>query len=93
MEREFPGYGKVKDKVTEYYPASDTYSIVYEDNDTEVQSFKDIQSMIPGTPANVAHVLNMQALSIAFLAAHDEAKHAPLYDEPQSYKEARAAPE
>jgi hypothetical protein len=79
--------------IREYYPATDTYSIIYDDDDTEVQSYKDIQGMIPGTDAYVANPVNMHALSLAFSAATAEAKTAPSYNEPQSYRDARAAPD
>jgi len=36
--------------ITTYYPKSDTYHILFDDDDEEVYSFANIQKYIPGTP-------------------------------------------
>jgi hypothetical protein len=49
ITKHFPGHGSFNGKITEYHPASDNYSITYEDGDSEIMSHSNILKYIKGT--------------------------------------------
>jgi len=49
ITKQFPGHGYFNGKITEYHPASDNYSITYQDGDSEVMSHSNVLKHIRGT--------------------------------------------
>jgi len=49
ITKQFPGHGSFNGKITEYHPASDNYSITYQDGDSEVMSHSNVLKYIRGT--------------------------------------------
>ena len=93
--KHFDGHGDFTGTIKEYYPSTDNYYILYSDNDDEILSYKAIQKYIPGTSeferANTAHAIIMSFAAAVHTA--QEAPHPTMYSVPDSYKEARAAPD
>jgi hypothetical protein len=50
VRKYFPGYGTFKGIITSYNPITDTYHILYDDGDEEVDTYDSIQKYIEGTP-------------------------------------------
>jgi len=51
--------------ITEYHPASDNYSITYQDGDSEVMSHSNILKYVKGTKQYQAHHENQMVLYTA----------------------------
>ena len=94
--KHFKGYGDFTGTIKEYYPSTDNFYIVYNDGDDEILSYNAIQKHIPGTPeherSTAAH-----AIILSFATAVSKAKDNPnpstMYTTPETYKDARAAPD
>ena len=89
----FPGHGTFNGTITAYYPKSDTYHILFEDEDEEVDSYDKIQKYIPGTPEYAAEHGNALALTVALEAAVTQATSLEPQDlkEPNHYQDAMRA--
>ena len=93
----FPGHGTFEGTITSYYPTSDTYHILFDDNDTMVDSYANIQQYIPGTPEYAAANQNAIALAIALDNAmalsvnQQDNKETLQLQEPNHYKDAMRA--
>ena len=92
ITKHFPGHGSFKGKITEYHPASDNYSINYQDGDSEIMSHSNILKYIKGTQQYEDHHENKKALYSAFNTAVSTTI-APSDNVPENYKDARATPD
>ena len=95
VKKFFPGYGMHNGVIDAYYPATDTYHILYDDDDEEVDSYEKIQKYIPGTAEYTAEHGNALALTVALDTAITQAtslNEAEL-PEPNHYKDAMRAPD
>jgi hypothetical protein len=94
--KHFKGHGDYTGTIKEYYPSTDNYYIVYNDGDDEILNYQTIQRYIPGTPEHARNV-TAQSIILSFATAVKEAKNlndpTTTYTTPESYKEARAAPD
>ena len=51
ISKRFPRHGSFKGTITEYHPASDNYSVSYQDGDTEVMSHSNVLKFVPDARA------------------------------------------
>jgi len=51
ITKRFPGHGSFKGTITEYHPASDNYSVSYQNGDTEVMSHSNVLKFVPDARA------------------------------------------
>jgi len=65
ITKHFPGHGSFNAKITEYHPASDNYSINYQDGDSEIMSHSNILKYIKGTKQYEDHQKKTNRHSIA----------------------------
>ena len=91
----FPGHGVFQGTITSYYPATDTYHLLFDDGDDEVDSYANIQAYISGTPEYEAAHGNALALTVALDAAVDTAASLDTAEikEPNHYKDAMRSPD
>lgn len=87
VHKHFVGYGGYKGIITAYYPKSDTYHILYEDGDQEVDNFSTIQKYIEGTPKYNKEQEGTIALTVSLDAAITKASNHHIL-EPNHYKDA-----
>lgn len=94
--KHFKGHGDFTGTIKEYYPSTDNFYILYNDGDDEILSYRAIQKYIPGTPEHERHTA-ANAIILSFATAVSNAKDNPnpatMYTTPETYKEARAAPD
>jgi len=69
ITKHFPGHGSFNGKITEYHPASDNYSITYQDGDSEIMSHSNVLKYIRGTQQYEDYHENQKALYSAFHTA------------------------
>ena len=95
VQKYFPTHAKMfKGKVQHYHYATDTYTILFEDDDQETMTYSDLQLILPDSNLYNQDHLAAQ-VHLAFCAAALEAEHAlkQKYSEPLTYNEALAAPD
>jgi len=92
ITKQFPGYGSFNGKITEYHPASDNYSITYQDDDSEVMSHSNVLKYIRGTKPYEDYHENQMALYSAFHTAVSSTT-SQSDNVPDNYKVARATPD
>ena len=80
--------------VTQYHCSTDTYTIVYDDDDFEVMTFDKLQFILPSSPLYNQAALH-SALVFALHTANIDASNCvkQLYSEPLTHKEATRAPD
>jgi len=78
--------------VTEYHPASDNYSITYQDGDLEVMSHSNTLKYMRGTKQYQDYHENQKALYSAFHTAVSSTT-SQSDTVPENYKDARATPD
>jgi hypothetical protein len=92
ITKHFPGHGSFNGKITEYHPASDNYSITYQDGDLEITSHSNILTYVKGTQQYQAHHENQLALYSTFHTAVSS-NTTQSDNVPENYEDARAAPD
>ena len=92
ITKHFPGHGSFNGKIAEYHPASDNYSINYQDCDSEIMSHSNILKYIKGTQQYEDHHENQKALYSAFNTAVSTTI-APSDNVQENYNDARATPD
>ena len=98
ITKHFDGHGSFKGTIKEYYPSTDNYHILYEDNDDEVMTYKKLQKYIPGTTEYQRQASANMAM-FSFATAIDDARHATTanleqaHETPCNWKQAMASPE
>ena len=92
ITKHFPGHGSFNEKITEYHPASDNYSITYQDGESEIMSHSNILKYIKGTQQYKDYHENQKALYSAYHTAVSTTI-APSDNVPENYKDARAIPD
>jgi len=69
ITKQFPGHGSFNEKISEYHPASDNYSITYQNGNIEVMSYSNVLKYVTGTKEYEDHHNNQLALYSAFHTA------------------------
>ena len=92
ITKHFPGHGSFNGKITEYHPASDNYSITYQDGDSEIMSHSNVLKYIRGTKQYEDYHENQKALYSAFHTAVSTTT-SQSGNVPENYKDARATPD
>ena len=95
IQRFFTSHARIfKGKVTEYHYSTDTYSLLYEDDDQEVVTYDELQTLLPDSPRFTQHDV-CAAVVYALHTACTDAEHVrkQQYSEPLTYKEALASPD
>ena len=90
VRKTFVGYGTFPGIITAYYPKSDTYHLLYEDGDQEVDKFATIQKYIEGTPEYNEENEGTLALTVSLDTVITQASTIHLL-EPNHYKDAMRA--
>ena len=95
IKKHFAGHGTFHGTIKQYGIKTDSYHIVYDDGDDEVMKYKDVLTIIPGTPEYLNTQANYIALCVALDSAmlsaktHQHATSASLSLEPNTYTDMR----
>ena len=90
----FPGYGTYTGTITSYYPITDTYHMLFDDGDEEIDSYVNIQKYFEGTPEYEQAHTTALALTVSLDTAIALAATMTTHDkEPNHYKDAMKDPD
>jgi len=92
ITKRFPGHSSFNGKISEYHPASDNYSITYQDSHSEVMSHSDVVKYVKGTKQYKDHHDNQLALYSVFHTAVS-CTMSQSDNVSENYKDARATPD
>jgi len=92
ITKHFPGHGSFNGKIIEYHPASDNYSVTYQDGDSEIMSHSNVLKYIRGTKQYEDYHENQKTLYSAFCTAVSTTT-SQSDNMPENYKDARATPD
>jgi len=92
ITKRFPGHGSFNEKISEYHPASDNYSITYQNGNIEVMSYSNVLKYVTGTKEYEDHHNNQLALYSAFHTAVSSTM-TQFDNVPENYTDAWATPD